>query len=78
MYLVDDVDSLIQSLHLNDVKNRSEDLLLVALHLGGNLADDGGSHKVSGLVALHLKVPSVQRDVCSLVSSTLDQPGGGV
>jgi len=65
LVLVDDLESLIQSLSVDDNEDGSEDLFLVAFHRGVGF-NDGRSDEVSVGISFHLDVTSVQEDFSAL------------
>jgi hypothetical protein len=72
LVLVDDLESLIESLGVEDDENRSEDLFVVAFHRGVGL-DDGRSNEVSVWISFYLGVASVQEDLSALRLSGADK-----
>ena len=65
LVLVDDLESLIESLGVEDDEHGSENLFVVAFHRSVGL-DDGGSDEVSVWVSFHLDVTPVQDDLSAL------------
>ena len=52
--------------YLKADKDGPKDLLQVALHVGLDVGNDGGPHKVALLKAGHFDSPPVQHDACAL------------
>ena len=57
-------------MYLKADEHGPKDLLQVALHVGLDVGNDGGAHKVALLKARHLDSPPVQHDACTLHASS--------
>lgn len=67
--LVDDSDGLIEGVSMHDAESRSEDLFLVASHVGGNLVNDGRSNEVSLRILSVLVASSIEDEFSSFLHS---------
>lgn len=73
LVLVGDLDGLVQGGGVQADKNRSKDLLAVALHVGGDVGQDAGSNEVALLVLLDLQAASIQNQIGTLFNTGCDQ-----
>ena len=71
LVLVDDLDGLVEGLGMENDKNGSKDLFVIAFHRGVGL-DDGRSNEVPVWVSFYLDITPVQEDLSTLRLSGAD------
>lgn len=72
LVLVDDLESLVESLGVEDDEDGSEDLFVITLHCGIGF-DDGRSDEVSVWITFDLNIASVQDDLSAFGLSGVDE-----
>ncbi len=61
--VVDEGDCVVERVDVEADEDGAEDLLLVAVHGGGDVGEDGGPHPVAPRVPLHLDPAPVQQQL---------------
>ncbi|KNC31680.1 hypothetical protein FF38_10339, partial [Lucilia cuprina] len=67
------LDGFIQSISLKDNQNGAKDFLLIAVHIGGDIGQDGGSYKITILEAGYLNVTAIQDKLGTLFNTRFNQ-----
>ena len=60
---VDELDSVIKSWHVQADKHWAKDLLLVAVHGGGDVSEDGGAKPVTLGIPRHSHVAAINKNL---------------
>ncbi len=69
---------IIESVDIERHQDGAEDLLLVAVHVGGDVAEDGGAQPVAVGIAWNLNTTSVQQHLGALLLTEVDQVDSAV